>query len=275
VGGAGVALLFNLPFVFVTKAEQLHVVALGAILTLTGGILAVIDALNSRVVQKGGWHLSRKGASPLFVGFALAMTWAVAAAGVCAMCLVTRQITRDFEPFGPIVLSNDTIVRQWAVVPQEMRDYLAAKREPGAAQRLSPNPAAVIPQIVFGAHGRETTPGGISYRWMAGTRTDILVSSNARTITIPIRNAIDVFREPAHATIEANGRLIDRMDLNTPEWRVSRSALPRPIRLFGMHRIVISIDHAWRPSRGNPASRDDRVLGLQLGEIVTTADAPR
>ena len=39
-------------------------------------------------------------------------------------------------------------------------------------------------------------------------------------------------------------------------------------RLSGMHRIRITIDHAWRPSEVIPGSTDERLLGLQIGELV-------
>jgi hypothetical protein len=256
VSGVAIALLFNLPFVFVTKPEQLHFVALGGVIVLTASVLLIRDGADSRVVR--------------------ATMPVVIAAAVAALAAVTTNITRDFEPFGPIVLANDDIVRRWAAVPQELRDYLVAKREPGAAQRLSPNPAAAVGHIVFGAHGSEITPDGVPYRWMAGTRMEILVSPGVRGVTIPLRNAIEVFREPAHAIVEANGRVVDRIELTTPDWRISRSALPGVAgRFTGMQRIVISIDHAWRPSEAISGSTDDRLLGLQVGEIVTTAGVPR
>ena len=71
---------------------------------------------------------------------------------------MTRDITRDFEPFGPIVLSHDDIVRTWGPVPPELREYVARKREPNAATRVSSNPVDELSQITFGVHGRETSP---------------------------------------------------------------------------------------------------------------------
>jgi hypothetical protein len=34
-----------------------------------------------------------------------------------------------------------------------------------------------------------------------------------------------------------------------------------------MHRVIITIDHAWRPVTIIPGSHDDRALGLQIGEV--------
>ena len=255
-GGVSMAWLFNLPFVFVTKPEQLHLVALGAVVAVTGGALAIADAVES--------HLAR------------AAMVAASVTGLWILALVSLNITRDFEPFGPIVLANDEIVQQWAAVPQELREYLAAKREPGAALRLSPNPAEAVPLIGFGLHGRESTPDGTAYRWMSGTRTELLLSRNVRAVAIPLRHAIEVFGQPVRATIETDGRLVDRIQFDSGDWRTVRSALLRETpRLTGMHRLVISIDSAWQPSRVVRGSADDRVLGLQVGAIATTAGAPR
>ena len=256
LAGASIALLFNLPFVFVTKAEQLHLVAVGASIVLAGSARAVVDALPGRAAR-------------------LAAA-AAALAGAGLLAAVTVDVTRDFEPFGPIVLSHDGIVGGWAAVPEEIRDYLAAKRQSGAAGRLSPNPAEAIERVTFGVQGHEKTPDGVGYRWMAGTRTEILLSGRVRSFEIPLRHAIEVFREPVHATIEANGRVVDRLDLATPEWRVSRSTFPGTGgRFTEMQRLVITIDRAWRPSEVIPGSQDGRLLGLQLGEMVTRAGARR
>ena len=43
VAGAAIAFLFNLPFAFVTKAEQMYLVGVGAAITLTGAALGLLD----------------------------------------------------------------------------------------------------------------------------------------------------------------------------------------------------------------------------------------
>jgi hypothetical protein len=183
---------------------------------------------------------------------------------------VTRDITRDFEPFGPIVLSHDDIVRTWGPVPIELREYVARKREPGAATRVSSNPVDELSQVTFGVHGRETSPQGVGYMWMSGSRAEIYVTASARTVTIPLRHPIESFREPTRALIVADGRLVDDLPLGTPEWRMSTLPLrPADVPRFSrMHRIRITIDHAWRPSEMIPGSTDERVLALQIGELT-------
>jgi len=113
-GGLAIALMFNLPFVFITKAEQMHLVALGIVLLLAGACAGLLQAAPGWIVRSG---------------IALAC-----AAGFASLGAVARDITRDFDPYGPIVLAHDDIVRAWAAVPADLREYLARKRLPGAAQ---------------------------------------------------------------------------------------------------------------------------------------------
>jgi hypothetical protein len=254
LAGAAIALLFNLPFVFVTKAEQLYLVGIGACVTLTGASIAMLD-LASRTRM----------ARPL-----TSVVAAVLLAGLLSLAAVARDISRDYEPFGPIVLSHDDIVLTWGLVPPELRDYLTLKRVAGASARVSSNPVDEVSQITFGVHGRETSPEGVPYRWMSGPRAEIHVRANARSVTIPLRHPIEAFREPTRARIEADGRLADDLALGTPEWRMATIPLlsadvPRVSR---MHRIRITIDHAWRPSEIIPGSTDERVLALQIGEVA-------
>ena len=98
---------------------------------------------------------------------------------------------------------------------------------------------------------------------------EILIRENARKVTIPLRHAIEVFREPARVRITTDGRLVDEITLATSEWRMSTTAIAA-VRAPGwtrMHRLVITIDHAWRPIEVIHGSRDDRTLGLQIGEV--------
>ena len=110
-----IAVLFNLPFAFVTKAEQMYLVGIGAALTLTGAALGMLD-------------LAARARAPR--ASTLAVT-ALLLGGLASFVAVARDITRDFEPFGPVVLAHDDLVRTWGPVPPELRDYLALKREPG------------------------------------------------------------------------------------------------------------------------------------------------
>ena len=249
VCGLSIAVLFNLPFVLITKAEQMHVVALGIVLLLAGASGGLLQAVRGRIRQ-------------VLIGV-------VCAAGLACFSLVTRDIARDFEPFGPVVLAHDEMVRGWAAVPQDLREYVTRKRSPSASTLLSPDPSIALDRVTFGTHGSERSPDGIAYRWMSGPRTEMLIRDGTRKLTIPLRHAFEVFREPARVRITTDGRVVDEMVLNTPEWRVSTTSIisDRTPALMRMHRVVITIDHAWRPMQVVPGSRDDRTLGLQIGDV--------
>jgi len=249
LSGIAIVLLFNLPFVFITKAEQMHLVALGAVLLLAGacgGLLAVTRGMPSRVVVA-----------------------LICAAGAACLGAVAHDIAQDFAPYGPVVLAHDGMVRGWAAVSIDLRAYLERKRLPGASQSLSPDPSLALDSVIFGTHGPERSPDGITYRWMSGPQVQILIRGDARKLTIPLRHAIEVFREPARVRVTTDGRVVDEIALATSEWRMSTTAIPsdHTPAWMRMHRVVISIDHAWRPMEIIAGSRDDRTLGLQIGEV--------
>jgi hypothetical protein len=218
-------------------------------LFLTGSSVVVFTALRGR--------LSRYGFG------------ATAAAGVICLALVSQDIARDFKPYGPVVLAHDEIVRTWAAVPVDLRDYLARKRAPGAERSLSADPSLALDLLTFGGHGPERSRDGVNYQWMAGPKVEIFVAARARAITIPLRHAFEVFREPARVRVTVDGHTVDDLVLATPEWRVSQAGFRQssvsPLRR--MHRVVIAIDHTWRPMDIIPGSQDGRTLGLQIGEI--------
>jgi hypothetical protein len=251
--GAAIAVLFALPFVFIAKPEQVYLVGLGFSIVLTGSVLALADAA-ARSPQPRA---------------AAAIVAAAACVGIGSMMAVARDITRDFEPYGPYVLANDDLVRTWGFVPPEIKDYLLRKREPGAAARLSSNPIDEVKVATFGSHGRETSPDGVPYVWMAGLSADIYIAAGVRKVMIPLRHAIESFRDAAHVRVIVDGRLADDIVLGTPEWMMSTIAireadLPRVAR---MHRIRLVLDRAWLPTEVIPGSNDGRLLGLQIGAI--------
>jgi hypothetical protein len=249
-GGVALAALFDLPFAFVTKVEQYHLIATGASLALTGAAAAT-------------------------AGFARALLWrlgagAVIAGGVLAMALVARHISRDFEPFGSIVLAHDAIVEGWAAVPIELREYLGRKREPGAAARMSSNPIDEVPVVSWGLLGQEKDEAGTPYRWLGGLRGDLFVTERARLVQVPVRHLIEFPRTPVDVGLEANGRLVDHVVLRSREWHV----LQAPLRaagapgLGGLHRLRLTVDKTWSPVEVIPGSTDARVFGVQVGEIT-------
>jgi hypothetical protein len=250
LAGIAIGASFNLPFVFVVKAQQMHLVATGAALLIAAAIASLVRRSPHRALSIGVGVLS--------------------CVGLASLAAVSRNITRDFEPFGTIMLRTDDLVTGWAAVPVELRNYLEEKKQPGAASRLSPNPARALEIVSFGLHGEETASDGRYLRWMSAARTEINVNADATMIELPLRHEIGAFGEPATAVIEVNGRVLDRVTFSNDDWRLSSLRL-RPAEapwLRGMHRVVIRLDHAWVPASVIPGSHDARTLGLQVGEIV-------
>ncbi|HYT68486.1 MAG TPA: hypothetical protein VEL51_18815 [Vicinamibacterales bacterium] len=249
--GLALGALFDLPFIFIVKPEQVHLVTMSASLSLTAAAFGLLHALRPRPV--------------------CAAVWAGAvAAGLVAMGLVARDITRDFGPGGPIVRRADRIVQEWAAVPVELRDYLAAKPG-GQTATFEANPALALPIVGFGLHGRETNSSGLTLRWMSAPATDIYVARATRLVTFAVRHEIGAFQEPAHVRLEADGRVLQEMTLSDGDWHPVTIALKsrNASRLGAMHHIRLKLDRAWIPSHIIPGSTDTRTLGLQVGTIAT------
>lgn len=248
---AGVLLgaLFDLPFIFIVKAEQLHLIGMAASLSLTAAVYGLIQRVPL----------------PLTV-----LPVAVVAGGLTAMSAVTRDITRDFEPFGPAVKRADRIVEEWAAVPAELREYIAAKWMNDAAG-LDSNPARAVSLVAFGLHGREIDPSGLPLRWMSGPVTDVYVNRRIRLASFRIRHEIGAFGEPTQVRVTVDGQTVQQLALNDGGWRdVTVAFSPRATpRISEMHHLRLAIDHAWVPARVIPGSPDARTLGLQVGSIET------
>lgn len=245
--GVLLALAFNLPFLFVSKNEQMHLVTFGAVVVLAASATAVLD-----LVPRRSWR---------------AAVTIVLAAGVASFAAVARHISTDFAPFGPIVLSHDDIVKDWAAVPHELRDYLRRKLEPGARSTVPSNPAQVVPIVSFGLHGQERSPDGHLYRWMSQPSVEMHIAKGVRRLEIPLRHEIGAFKETVPVEIDVNGRKAGALVIQDDEWHVSRIVLPREPRSGPMHVVRLRIPRIWRPSDVIPESTDGRPLGLQVGTI--------
>jgi len=249
IAGLIIGVLFVSPFIFIIKAEQLHIVSLGAAMFLAGAGTGVVQAWPSG----RAWRAATTAA---FIG------------GLVLLALVSRDITRDFEPFAPGVLATDVHPQGWAAVPIELREYLARKRT-ADRQQFDPNPARGLEIVGFGLHGRETTAGGTSLQWMAQPSAQFYVRRDKRLLTIPLRHEIGAFREPAHLRVSVDGRVVQEITLADDSWhRVDLVLKPRDVpRLGGMHVVRLQLDHAWIPSQVVPGSTDTRTLGVQVGTI--------
>ncbi|HJR58873.1 MAG TPA: hypothetical protein VJ813_05740 [Vicinamibacterales bacterium] len=178
LAGGVIGVVFNLPFVLVTKKEQLHLVALGSSLLLAGSALTVIEAARSRAIRTAA-------IIPIAVG-------------LTACAAIARQASMDFEPFGRMVLTADEIVRTWTAVPVEIRDYLERKAETDARDQVAPNPVDQLQWVAFGLHPVETSVDGIAYRRVSPEGADVLVREGIRTIVIRMRASDGVWQERSY-----------------------------------------------------------------------------
>jgi hypothetical protein len=244
-------LLFDLPFAFIVKAEQLHLVSAAAAMLTAAAIAGLLHVLRPWRILQAGWVIA-------------------AALGLVAMGAVARDISRDFEPYGRSTLRTDRIVQEWAAVPVEVRDYLARKAAADPTARPDSDPSRALPLVAFGLHGAERSPDGRLLRWMAAAASDVFVRHGTRLVTFAVRHEIGAFREPAHVRIEADGRTVSDVTLSDDRW--AEVNVPLRQRAWtgaasGMHHIRIRLDHAWIPSQAIPGSTDTRTLGLQVGDF--------
>ena len=143
---------------------------------------------------------------------------------------------------------------------------------PAPLRRVSLEPARrAVAGDASASTGARRRPDGVGYMWMFGTaRRDSRARERAqrhdpaappdrvvpRTGARPHRRRRPSGRRPRARHIRSGGcRRCPCAPADVPRWS-------------GMHRIRITIDHAWRPSEVIPGSTDERVLGLQIGELT-------
>jgi hypothetical protein len=244
---------FNIPFAFVTKAEQWHLLTLGAVLVLTGAWFAL-------------WQSAP---APLRVGLLV-----VTAGLAVAMAAVGRDIARDFAPYSPATLAYDRDVTGWAMVSEDVRRFLDEKRAAWDARRETLTLQGALPLVSEGLHALEEHRGE-RFRWTGG-EVRLYVQPGRRVAvrlrTIPVPNL-----ERQSVAVLIDGREVDRLTLEPGPWRQLELPLPRRTwRPGGRILVELRVEHPWRPSERFPGSRDPRVLGVQLAPmgVIERLDMP-
>jgi len=247
LGGVTIAVAFNVPFVFVTKREQLYLLALGGTLAFVGGAVAL-------------WSVSRR----LWLRAALA---AMLVAVLIASGHIARLMAADFAPDNPITLGTDDIVQGWASVPLELHEFLARKHDAYAKRRQSEHIQVQLPNdvdtVTYGAYGWEADPSGQRFRWSTGTVT-MFVRRSATRISIPLR-AFPNPAGPVTVTISVDGRAQQPMTLASADWRSVSLWLPSLRLPWRMHIVKLEVEPTWVPAKLDPRSGDQRELGIKLG----------
>ena len=115
-------------------------------------------------------------------------------------------------------------------------------------------------------YGDEGTADGVPFHW---TRefSSLYVPATARTIEIPLRSAIaSVTKEPTLVEITSGGKTLIRVLVDDKWSSVTLSPeFPEPPLLFS--RINLKVNHTARVAQLVPGSSDQRVVGVQVGDI--------
>jgi hypothetical protein len=249
LAGLMVVLFFGAPFALVTKVEQYHLLALGAVIVLTGGIELLIES---------GPRVAR-----LAVG-------AVVAAASLSLLAVTRNIAADFAPCSANIQIVDALAVEWSVVPPEIRDWLRAK--PAACANGSVTPlASALPAATWSSGGAPDDHGR-PVQWTSETAT-ILFRRNTARVVLAIRRPD---ASPAHPVIVIiHGPVAsETLMLTTSDWQERTISVPDGWRdwLRGMDRVDIEASPIFVPAALDSASHDFRHLGVQFRVVSASGN---
>ncbi len=242
VTGVVLAVAFDAPFVFVSKAEQYHLIALGAVLALAGAIDVLVSLVPTGVIR-------------------LAMASALAIATLPFVPL-TRNIADDFAPCSAITLRTDDIVVDWWVVPHEIQQWLRRKADACRAGTLVPLPAGIATATF--AYGLEQDEEGRQFQWTS-EHAQILVAKSMRVVPIEVRRTNASDQAPATVRLRSAGST-ETITLTSPDWQMATIPVQPSIGtwLRKMNRVDIDVSPPFIPAEVDPGNSDRRHLGVQM-----------
>jgi hypothetical protein len=115
-------------------------------------------------------------------------------------------------------------------------------------------------------YGDEGAAEGVPFHW---TRrySSLYADARARTIDVPLRSPIaGLTKEPTLVEITTGGKTM----VNTlvgDKWMMVRLNLPSPEPPLQVSRVNFRVNHAARVAELIPGSNDQRVVGVQVGDI--------
>jgi len=245
LAGAIGAAIVDLPFVFVTKPEQYHLIASFSVVSITTGLLLIAWLVGHRC-----WR---------------ATIAAAAIAGLLVLAAAARHRGALYTPYTPWTLGHDEIVIGWASVPLEIRDWL---RE-GLRTRRQPavGPLSRLPAIVFGASDFEDGPGARKMRWI-GERTVILPGPHVRALDVPLMAFTPVGAARFQVVIDSPEGRIAAIALREGESVAVRVPLRDRPTLFPLsRRVTVTVTPTWRMCDVVKGSTDRRALTVRLGDV--------
>jgi hypothetical protein len=246
--GVGMALLFNAPFIFVSKPEQYHLVGLGACFVLVACASSIAGVAEAPRIR--------------------AIVWAFAIAISPVFARVAIHAASDFAPCSARTLYTNAIVRDWGAVPAEIRAGLptaAASCDAGAA-----NPAD-LPAVVFGAWGFEDV-AGVPARWTSG-RVTVLVKPDTLRVRLPMRAMLGPLGgAPARVRARVGRHQVLDLVLSDERWRCPQIAVDvrsaSPLKRSAV--VELEVSPTWVPADELAGSTDRRALGIRLGAVGST-----
>ncbi|HJR61482.1 MAG TPA: hypothetical protein VJ813_18890 [Vicinamibacterales bacterium] len=239
--GLVITLGFNLPFALVSKREQYHLVALGAVLLLAGSV----DALRTAAGRVSRYVLP------------------VAVLASLPLALLARTQAAAFQPCAPGVLSTDGEASGWWALPGEIRAWLPQKKQRCEAG-LSPSSIAELPVVSWGLYDEERGADGEPYRWTSD-RVVLLLRPDARSVAFAFRSPDASRSAPVRIRVRGGSRTAE-LTLDSIDWqymtvRLSGGALTT---LRSAHRVDVSITPWFVPAVRDPRNADLRRLGVHF-----------
>jgi len=240
--GLAVALGFDLPFVFVSKREQYHLVGLGSALAIAGAASA-IGSLAARPRRR-------------------AVAWVALVAATLPFPFLARHLARDFLSCSGPVLRADQIAKGWWVVPLEVKEWIDLKAQRCAAG-LGPSRVTDLPVVAWDVYP-EPVPGEPgSARWTS-ERPVALFARDAVSATLELRRPDAAPDRLVRVTTSSSGGTQVLM-LDSAAWRrVTVRFSPGPLAwLRHAQRVDLLVEPWFVPGARDPTSRDLRRHGVQ------------
>jgi hypothetical protein len=246
LGGLGIALSFNLPFVLVTKREQYNLVGLGAVVALAGAAQAL-------------WTL-RPRWGPVWLSRVLLV------AATVPFPFLSRHLAADFLPCAGPVLSADEGARGWWVVPVEVRSWLDSKRTLCGAGVVPPR-LADLPIVSWDVYAEEREADSVPYRWTS-ERPVLLLRRDSTAVTLAVRRPDASVDHPVRVTLRSSsGTAV--VTLTSGDWSSATVNLTDgPLAwLRRGQRIGLHVEPWFVPAARDRQSRDLRRHGVQLNVV--------
>jgi hypothetical protein len=241
VAGVMTAVFFNLPFILVSKAEQFHLVAMGIVVALVGGMQSIVESVPGPKAR-----------------IAVA---SVIGAGALTFLPLARHIAGDFAPCSSQTLTTDALAADWWIVPDEVQAWLRAK--PQACKTAVPAPITELATISW-AYGLEPDERGRPFQWTA-ERAVIFAARRASRIVVAVRHPAITPDDPVVVVVHGPSGDV-KARLMTPDWQVLTVPLAATWRswLRLMHRVDIDVSRTFVPNERDRSNPDRRHLGVQL-----------